>query len=189
MSQWRKESEETTSKTNLEKQDISTTRSTDDNGSPTSTREILPDISYQGSVTTPSLHSGPPNNFATLITPVSSHQPDAGEHDYPEGGLRAWLVVLGSFAGMTACFGMMNTIGTFEAYISTHQLEGYSPSAIGWIFGIYVFLAFFSGILIGPIFDAYGPRILVMTGTVCLVGGTVGVAFSTGKKIVLIIIL
>ena len=28
---------------------------------------------------------------------------------YPEGGLRAWLVVLGAFCGMMAAFGFMNT--------------------------------------------------------------------------------
>lgn len=28
---------------------------------------------------------------------------------YPEGGLQAWLVVVGSLAGMTASFGYMNT--------------------------------------------------------------------------------
>lgn len=32
---------------------------------------------------------------------------------YPEGGLRAYLVVLGSFSGMIASFGLMNTVGTF----------------------------------------------------------------------------
>lgn len=31
------------------------------------------------------------------------------ESGYPEGGLRAWLVVLGSFCGMLASFGFMNT--------------------------------------------------------------------------------
>ena len=28
---------------------------------------------------------------------------------YPEGGLKAWLVVLGSFCGMVAAFGFMNS--------------------------------------------------------------------------------
>lgn len=31
------------------------------------------------------------------------------EVTYPEGGLQAWLVVLGSFCAMLAAFGMMNT--------------------------------------------------------------------------------
>ncbi|KAL8923077.1 MAG: hypothetical protein Q9172_003287 [Xanthocarpia lactea] len=101
------------------------------------------------------------------------------EDTFPEGGLRAWLVVLGSFSGMLASFGLMNTVGTFQAYLSTHQLVNESPSAVGWIFGIYIFLAFGCGLQIGPIFDRKGPRWLVVGGTVCLVVSMIGVSQST----------
>lgn len=107
-------------------------------------------------------------------------------HDYPEGGLRAWLVVLGSFSGMTASFGILNSAGTFQAYLSTNQLARESPSAIGWIFSLYAFLTFFCGVQIGPVFDAYGPRWLVFAGTVCLFGGMMGVAESTSKSCLLL---
>jgi hypothetical protein len=40
--------------------------------------------------------------------PASIHS-HGDEVVYPEGGLRAWLVVLGSFCGMLAAFGFMNT--------------------------------------------------------------------------------
>lgn len=63
---------------------------------------------------------------------------------------------------------MMNTLGTFQAYLLTHQLSDQTESAVGWIFGIYAFLSFFCGIQIGPIFDAKGPRWLVLTGSVLL---------------------
>lgn len=36
---------------------------------------------------------------------LTEGQPDV---TYPEGGLQAWLVVLGSFSGMLAAFGLMN---------------------------------------------------------------------------------
>ncbi|KAL5424125.1 hypothetical protein PMIN04_003445 [Paraphaeosphaeria minitans] len=55
-----------------------------------------------------------------------------------------------------------------QAYVTEHQLRDYSESTIGWIFGMYVFLAFFCGIQIGPIFDAHGPRLLVLAGSICL---------------------
>ena len=109
----------------------------------------------------------------------SSDQAEA--HDFPEGGLRAWLVVLGSFSGMTAGFGVLNSAGTFQVYLSLNQLAHESPSAVGWIFSLYAFLTFFCGVQIGPIFDAYGPRWLVFAGTVCLVGGMFGAAESTSK--------
>ena len=106
---------------------------------------------------------------------------DARGNVYPEGGIRAWLVVYGSFSGMTASFGLMNTIGTYQAYLSTHQISTLDPSTIGWIFSTYTFLAFFSGVMIGPVFDAKGPRALMLAGTVCLVGGAFAFAESTSK--------
>lgn len=96
-------------------------------------------------------------------------QSDGHAVTYPEGGPRAWLVVFGSFCGMIACFGVMNTIGLFQAYLSTHQLKDHSPGTIGWIFGIYVFLSFFCGLQIGPVFDLKGPRLLLLAGSILLV--------------------
>ena len=108
---------------------------------------------------------------------------DAHGNTYPEGGRRAWLVVYGAFSGMTASFGLMNSIGTYQAYLSTHQLSNLDEATIGWVFSIYTFLAFFCGIQIGPFFDAKGPRGLVIAGTVFLVGGTFGIAESTSMLI------
>ena len=124
--------------------------------------------------------NGNPSCQANAFPAIQQSLPHSNEESYPEGGVRAWLVVFGSFSGMTASFGLMNTIGTFQAYISTHQLSSYSPSAVGWIFSLYVFLGFFCGVQIGPVFDAKGPRWIVVAGTVCLLGAMVGVAFSTG---------
>lgn len=64
----------------------------------------------------------------------------SGSLPYPEGGLRAWSVVFGSFSGMLASFGLMNSIGVFQAYLSTHQLAQYSDGTVGWIFSLFVFL-------------------------------------------------
>lgn len=93
---------------------------------------------------------------------------DAYGNTYPEGGKQAWLCVLGSFCGLMAALGLMNTLGTYNTWLSTHQLRDNSESAIGWIFGIYAFLSFFLGIQIGPLFDAKGPRYLVLAGSVFL---------------------
>ncbi len=109
-----------------------------------------------------------------------------GEDDtYPEGGLRAYSVVLGSFCGMTASFGILNSVGTFQAYLSTNQLKNETPPAIGWIFSLYAFLTFFCGVQIGPIFDAKGPRWLVFPGSVCIFAGLMGVAESTSMRTIL----
>ncbi|KAI0476494.1 major facilitator superfamily transporter [Xylariaceae sp. FL0804] len=92
-----------------------------------------------------------------------------GDETYPEGGSEAWLVVLGSFCGMTGSFGLLNTIATFQDYVSNHQLSSYSEGTIGWIFSVYVSLCFLGGVSIGPLFDKYGPRWLLGTGTVAVV--------------------
>jgi hypothetical protein len=99
---------------------------------------------------------------------------------YPEGGLKAWLVVLGSWSTMISSLGLMNTIAIFHSYTQTHQLSAYNEGTIGWVFSIYTFLAFACGVYIGPIFDKYGPRWLLVAGLACTVGGVVGMSFSNG---------
>ncbi|KAK3313092.1 major facilitator superfamily domain-containing protein [Apodospora peruviana] len=88
---------------------------------------------------------------------------------FPEGGLQAWLVVLGSFCAMSSVFGLINSAAVFESYFSTNQLVDNSPSEIGWIFSLYLFIVFFVGIQVGPIFDKHGSRLLVATGSLTVV--------------------
>lgn len=99
---------------------------------------------------------------------------------YPEGGREAWLVVLGSWLALLPSLGIMNTLATFQTYISTHQLLGMSEGSIGWIFSLYTFLAFFLGVYIGPIFDKYGPRWLILVGTIFLFLGLMLLSICTG---------
>ncbi|KAG5932023.1 hypothetical protein E4U53_001520 [Claviceps sorghi] len=99
------------------------------------------------------------------------------EETYPEGGLRAWLVVLGSWFALMSAMGLMNSIGVFHAYVSSHQLQGYSEGTVGWISSIYTFLAFFCGVYVGPLFDKYGPRWLMVLGCGSIVSGIVCMSF------------
>lgn len=68
-----------------------------------------------------------------------------------------------------AGFGLMNSVGIFQAYLANHQLSEYDESTIGWIFSLYTFLAFFCGLLIGPFFDVHGPQLLILGGNILLV--------------------
>ncbi|KAL0942002.1 MFS monocarboxylate [Colletotrichum truncatum] len=90
------------------------------------------------------------------------------ELTFPEGGLKAWLVVFGSFCAMLSVFGLINSAAVFESYFSENQLADHSPSQIGWIFSLYLFIVFFVGIQVGPLFDNYGPRGLVVAGGLCI---------------------
>jgi MFS family permease len=75
--------------------------------------------------------------------------------------------------------GLMNSLGIFQAYLENHELKNYSSGKIGWILGLYTFLAFFCGIQIGPVFDARGPRILVICGGIGTVSLLVLLSFCT----------
>ncbi|KAI0123215.1 major facilitator superfamily domain-containing protein [Xylariales sp. AK1849] len=100
---------------------------------------------------------------------TSSDQDADSDLTFPEGGARAWLVVLGSFCAMLSVYGVINTSAVFESYFSTNQLAEYDSSTIGWIFSVYLFIVFFAGIQVGPVFDRHGPRVLVAVGSLLTV--------------------
>ncbi|PQE16643.1 major facilitator superfamily transporter protein [Rutstroemia sp. NJR-2017a BBW] len=77
-----------------------------------------------------------------------------------EMSMKAWLSVLGSFLFLFPSWGFMQTIGTIQSYLELNQLSSYSTQDVGWITGVFTSWALFLGIQIGPVFDAYGPRVL-----------------------------
>ena len=74
-----------------------------------------------------------------------------------------------------------NIVGVFQTYLSNNQLKDYSESTVGWIFSFYVFLAFFGGLQIGPVFDAKGPFWLIFSGGILLVAATLLIGLCTRK--------
>lgn len=100
---------------------------------------------------------------------------------YPEGGLQAWLVVLGAWLALVSSLGLMNTLATFQAYVTVHQLADYDEGTVGWIFSIYTFMVFFLGLYIGPLFDKYGPRWLILAGTLSVSASLMLFSISTGE--------
>lgn len=103
------------------------------------------------------------------------------DETYPEGGLEAWLVVLGAWCGLFASLGLMNAIGTLQSYVAEHQLSDYNEGAIGWIFSIFTAVSFSCGVYIGPMFDKYGPRWLLASGSLFLVAGLMATSVCTRK--------
>ncbi|GLA26518.1 MFS general substrate transporter [Aspergillus phoenicis ATCC 13157] len=84
---------------------------------------------------------------------------------FPEGGLQAWACLLGSCLLMFPSFGFQTAIGSVQDYISVNQLAEYSVRDVGWITAILVFLTLFLGVQVGPLFDRYGPRTLLVCGS------------------------
>lgn len=96
--------------------------------------------------------------------------------DLPDGGSRAWIVVFGSFMGLIPVFGMINSLGAIQSYVTKHQLKEVNPSAVAWIFSVYLALSFLSCVLAGSYFDRNGTRAPLYVGTVMYTGGLMATA-------------
>lgn len=104
-------------------------------------------------------------------TPSPEEQPGLGQQGRslsetelepaPDGGLRAWLVVLGAASIFFCCMGFSNSFGTFTEYYLTHQLRHRSPDDVAWIGSLSAFLQFFVGMIGGPSFDRYGSKVFI----------------------------
>ncbi|KAJ6143213.1 hypothetical protein N7471_002666 [Penicillium samsonianum] len=110
------------------------------------------------------------NSTLEPMTPDHENNPqfegEAFSTEYPEGGLSAWIVVAGASMMMACTFGMMGTVGVLQSYWETHQLQMYSSSEIGWISSLFVFLNLLLGVQVGPLFDRYGPRWIMLIGSI-----------------------
>lgn len=128
-------------------------------------------------------HTPPPQRLSSLPAPGDATLiNDGNDVTYPEGGLKAWLVVFGAWSALAASLGVYNSTGVIEAYLSRELLRDESPSTIGWIFGVYAFMTWFCGAQVGPTFDAKGPRGLLIAGSLCTLIGIFALSFSTGKQ-------
>ncbi|KAI9822327.1 MAG: hypothetical protein M1827_000045 [Pycnora praestabilis] len=96
---------------------------------------------------------------------------------FPDGGLDAWLTVLGGFCCLFCSFGWINCV--FQEYYQQNQLKAYSPSTIAWIPSMETFMMFFGGPIIGKVYDNYGPRYLLLFGTFFHVFGLMMTSIST----------
>ncbi|KAK2024140.1 major facilitator superfamily transporter [Colletotrichum zoysiae] len=94
---------------------------------------------------------------------------DDDSEAYPEGGRDAWLVVVGAWCAMVPCMGLLNTLAVLQAWIAEHELHGLPESTIGWVFSTYAFFLYFCGAQVGPLFDAYNVKFLVIPGCIGIV--------------------
>jgi hypothetical protein len=100
-------------------------------------------------------------------------------HDFPDGGLRAWSVVAGGWCCLFASFGWIMCIGVFQDYYEVDRLRTYSSSTIAWIQSAQSSLMFLGAPVFGKIFDAYGPRFLMIFGIFFHIFGLMMLSIST----------
>ncbi|KAH3678874.1 hypothetical protein WICPIJ_008801 [Wickerhamomyces pijperi] len=124
-------------------------------------------------------HSAKPESIRELSNLNEEETTAKDEIIYPEGGLQAYLVVFGSFMGLIPAFGLINSIGAIESYVSTHQLSQVSTSTISWIFSLFTFMSSAAGIFSGAFFDRQGAFYPLCIGTVLFCGGLIGTANCT----------
>ncbi|KAJ6437389.1 reverse transcriptase [Purpureocillium lavendulum] len=120
----------------------------------------------------------PPRHADEEKAPTPDPKP-AGLGPPPDGGLQAWLVVVGGFCTVFASFGWINCIGIFQDYYQHNQLASYSPSSVAWISSTESFMLFFWGPLAGKLTDEFGPRIPILIGSVLHVFGLMMTSLST----------
>ncbi|KAJ7624332.1 MFS general substrate transporter [Mycena polygramma] len=70
------------------------------------------------------------------------------EIEYPDGGLRAWLIVLGAFFSNFSTFGCV-----FQTFYQLNLLKNNTSSAISWIGSVQIALTFGVAVLMGRLFD------------------------------------
>ncbi|KAL7793874.1 major facilitator superfamily domain-containing protein [Trichoderma ceciliae] len=96
----------------------------------------------------------------------------------PNGGLRAWLVVVGAWCTSFCSFGWINSVGVFQDYYQATILKEYSTSTVSWIPSLQIFFMMALGPIIGLIYDKYGPRYLIIGGTFLHVFGLMMTSIS-----------
>ncbi|CUM48765.1 uncharacterized protein AC631_00348 [Debaryomyces fabryi] len=114
-------------------------------------------------------------NESTALMYASEANPD----DFPDGGLAAYLVLFGSFMGLIADFGIANSLGAIQSYVTSHQLENVSESTASWVFSMHLGVMYFGNVIFGSLFDKFGARKLLIAGTIVMCGGLFCTAEST----------
>ncbi|KAH8651378.1 major facilitator superfamily domain-containing protein [Xylariales sp. PMI_506] len=110
----------------------------------------------------------------TRVTPDS--YPDVS--DFPDGGVKAWTVVLGGWLALFCSFGLVNSIGVFQAYYVQGPLKQYPSSTVAWITSVEIWTQNFMGVICGVLYDRYGPQWLMLGGSCLYVLGLMMTSLS-----------
>ncbi|KAF2086791.1 MFS general substrate transporter [Saccharata proteae CBS 121410] len=97
----------------------------------------------------------------------------------PDGGLRAWLQVLGAFFLFFNSWGIINTFGEYQTYYESGILASSTSSDISWIGSVQAFLLMLVGAACGPIYDAGYFRELLLVGSFMTVFGQMMLSLCT----------
>jgi MFS family permease len=122
-------------------------------------------------------HPGPFPDLQLATIPTRLEEDTYGPP--PDGGRDAWLAVLSGALLFFTMFGFVTSFGQLKGYYLAHQLAAYSQPTVAWIATIQSTLTFFPSLFFGRLFDAHGPRLLVVAGTTLSFASLVAVAFCS----------
>ncbi|KAI3333355.1 MFS general substrate transporter [Ustulina deusta] len=114
----------------------------------------------------PSDSTDDPSTKDATTTPAPGFPPPP-----PNGGLQAWLHVVGGFMLFFNSWGLLNTFGVFQTYYESGALFDRSSSDISWIGSVQSALVALGGVFSGPIYDRGYFRTLIIAGSLAIVLG------------------
>ncbi|KAF5364618.1 hypothetical protein D9758_005638 [Tetrapyrgos nigripes] len=97
---------------------------------------------------------------------AENEEVDPASYAPPDGGVGAWLVILGTTLVSFATFGFVNGYGGFSDFYNTDYLSNYSPTVISMVGALQVFILYIFAGFAGAVFDALGPKYLIPTSGV-----------------------
>lgn len=127
------------------------------------------DLDSRGSDEENAMHSK--DEILSPIEKVKSMHSVNNIASVPNGGLKAWLQVLGAFMLFFNSFGIINTFGAYQTFYETGELFISSSSNLSWVGAVQAFALMFVGAFTGPVYDAGYFRHLLISGTFLIVFG------------------
>ncbi|KAE8358936.1 major facilitator superfamily domain-containing protein [Aspergillus caelatus] len=96
----------------------------------------------------------------------------------PNGGIKAWMQVMGTFFIFFNTWGVLNTFGAYQTYYETQKLFPSSSSNISWIGSVQSSLLLVLGLITGPLYDAGYFYPLLFSGSFMIVFGQMMLSLS-----------
>ena len=80
------------------------------------------DVELAPTIALTQMSSSPKDNTIVNHLEPSTTSRSRADYTFPEGGTEAWLVVFGSFCVIAATYGLMSSVGLFQAYCKSDIL-------------------------------------------------------------------
>ncbi|KAF9792940.1 MFS general substrate transporter [Thelephora terrestris] len=101
------------------------------------------------------------------------------EEFFPDGGLRAWLVVIGCFSVNSVVIGFCFVWGVFQPYYAEGILAGTPPSTLSLLGSVPGALMTMLSVVTGKLADRYQYKPMIGIGCILWLFTMLGIAFST----------